>query len=44
MKRIAAEVLLIVSVSTVAVATALVLGVRALDRWLSAPARPNRIL
>jgi len=43
-KRIAAEVVLIVSVSTVAAATALVLWLRRLDKWFSAAARPNRIL
>ena len=43
-RRVAAEVALIVSVVIVATATGAVLGLRAFDRWMSAPARPNRTL
>jgi hypothetical protein len=43
-RRVAAEVALVVSVVIVATATGAVLGLRAFDRWMSAPARPNRTL
>lgn len=43
-RRVAAEVALVVSVVIVATATGAVLGLRAFDKWMSAPARPNRTL
>ena len=43
-RRVAAEVALIVSVVIVATATGAVLGLRAFNKWMSAPARPNRTL
>lgn len=40
-RRIATEIVLVASVVTVSVVTGVALGLRALDRWLSTPARPN---
>jgi len=43
-RRVAAEVALIVSVVIVATATGAVLGLRAFDKWMSTPAHPNQTL